>query len=151
DARLQNGHGHPRSAGAFARVLGYYVRDTHTLSLVDALTKMTLMPARRLEQRLPAMRHKAGVQVGAAADLVVFDPTRVADRATYERPAQYSDGFEYVFVGGVPVVWHGQLREETLPGQPLRAAPPRPVKAAALRDANRGRPPSSDRPNRDGL
>ena len=151
DARLQNGHGHPRSAGAFARVLGYYVRDTHTLSLVDALTKMTLMPARRLEHRVPAMRHKGRVQIGADADLVVFDPTRVADRATYERPAQYSEGFEYVFVGGVPVVWRGQLREETLPGQALRAAPSRPVKTAALRDANRRRPPSADRLNRDGL
>jgi dihydroorotase len=149
DARLQNGHGHPRSAGAFARVLGYYVRDTHTLSLVDALTKMTLMPARRLEHRLPAMRHKGRVQLGADADLVVFDPTRVADRATYERPAQYSEGFEYVFVGGVPVVWRGQLREDTLPGQPLRAAQSRPVKTA-LRDANRRRSPSSDRLNRDG-
>lgn len=121
DARMQNGHGHPRSAGTFARVLGHYVRETHALSLVDALTKMTLMPARRLEHRLPEMRHKGRVQVGADADLVLFDSARVTDRSTYAQPAQYSEGFEYVFVGGLPVVWRGQLKEDAQPGQPLRA------------------------------
>ena len=121
DARMQNGHGHPRSAGTFARVLGHYVRETHALSLMDALTKMTLMPARSLERRVPEMRHKGRVQVGADADLVLFDPARVRDRATYAQPAQYSEGFEYVFVGGVPIVWRGKLREDSLPGQPLRA------------------------------
>ena len=153
DARMQNGHGHPRSAGSFARVLAHYVRDTQTLSLTDALTKMTLMPARSLEHRLPAMRHKGRVQIGADADLVVFDPARVQDRATYAQPAQYSEGFEYVFVGGVPVVWRGKLREDSLPGQPLRAArsPQRPVRAAALGDADRRRTARADRPNRYGL
>jgi N-acyl-D-aspartate/D-glutamate deacylase len=123
DARMQNGHGHPRSAGTFARVLGHYVRETHTLSLMSALAKMTVLPARRLERRLPAMRRKGRVQVGADADLVLFDPIRITDRATYQRPAQYSDGIEYVLVGGVPVVWRGSLRGDTLPGRPLRAAP----------------------------
>ena len=138
DARMQNGHGHPRSAGSFARVLGHYVRETHALSMMDALTKMTLMPARRLERRLPAMRHKGRVQVGADADLVVFDPNRIADRATYAQPAQYSEGVEYLLVGGVPVVWRGQLREDALPGQPLRAAiaAPKLSKTAASRDAD---------------
>ena len=138
DARMQNGHGHPRSAGSFARVLGHYVRDTHALSMMEALTKMTLMPARRLERRLPAMRHKGRVQVGADADLVVFDPNRIADRATYAQPAQYSEGVEYLLVGGVPVVWRGQLRDDALPGQPLRAAigAPKLPKTAALRDSN---------------
>jgi dihydroorotase len=153
DARMQNGHGHPRSAGTFARVLGHDVRDTHTLSLMDALTKMTLMPARRLEHRLPAMRHKGRVQIGADADLVVFDPASVIDRATYAQPAQYSEGFEYVLVGGVPVVWHGKLREDSLPGRPLRAppAPQRPIGAAALGDSDRGRPTGSDRTQRNGF
>lgn len=139
DARMQNGHGHPRSAGSFARVLGYYVREQHALSLVEALTKMTLMPARRLERRVPAMHHKGRVQVGADADIVVFDPNRVIDRATYERPAQYSEGMEYVFVEGVPVVWHGKLVEDRLPGQPLRAprSAARLSNAAALGDASR--------------
>lgn len=150
DARMQNGHGHPRSAGSFARVLGLYVRDRHVLSLMDALTKMTVMPARSLEHRLPAMRHKGRVQVGADADLVLFDPARVQDRATYERPAQYSQGFEYVFVAGVPVVWHGSLKEDSLPGRPLRAieSPQHPVKAAVLRDADRRRAARGDGSNR---
>ena len=141
DARMQNGHGHPRSAGSFARVLGHYVRETHALSLMDALTKMTVMPARRLERRLPAMRHKGRVQVGADADLVVFDPKNIADRATYAQPAQYSQGVEYLLVGGVPVVWRGRLREDVLPGQPLRAAigAPKLPKTAALGDSNRVR------------
>jgi dihydroorotase len=88
---------------------------------MDALTKMTLMPARRLEHRLPGMRHKGRVQVGADADLVLFDPAHVADRSTYAQPAQFSEGFEYVLVGGVPVVWRGQLKGDAQPGQPLRA------------------------------
>jgi len=148
DARMQSGHGHPRSAGTFARVLGHYVRETQTLSLTDAIAKMTVLPARRLERRLPAMRHKGRVQVGADADLVVFDPARVADRSTYAQPAQFSDGFEYVLVGGVPVVWRGKLRDATLPGRPIRAAtsPPRAV-APALGDANRRRPARADRAN----
>jgi dihydroorotase len=127
DARMQNGHGHPRSAGAFARVLAHYVRETHTLTLMQALEKMTLMPARNLEGRMPAMRHKGRVQVGADADLVVFDPARVVDKSTYQNPAQYSEGIDYVLVGGVPVVWAGALRDNALPGQPLRA----PQRAAA--------------------
>jgi N-acyl-D-aspartate/D-glutamate deacylase len=122
DARMQQGHGHPRSAGTFARVLGKYVREMHTLTLVEALTKMTLMPARRLERRLPAMRRKGRVQVGSDADLVVFDPARVIDRATYQNPAQFSEGIEYVLVGGVPVVSRGALKDDTFPGRPLRAA-----------------------------
>lgn len=146
DARMQNGHGHPRSAGTFARVLGHYVRETHTLSLMSALTKMTLLPARQLERRLPLMRHKGRIQVGADADLVVFDPDRVIDRATYERPAQYAQGFEYVFVGGVPVVWQGTLRDDKMPGQPLRAAiSTLGIKSSALGDANRDDPTLSDR------
>ena len=71
----------------------------------------------------PEARKKGRVQVGADADLVIFDPARVIDRATYQNPAQYSAGIENVLVGGVPVVWAGALRENALPGQPLRAAP----------------------------
>jgi len=85
--------------------------------------------------------------IGADADLVVFDPNRVNDRATYQQPAQYSDGIEYVFVGGVPIVWRGQLRQDTLPGQPLRAtqSPQGRLKTAALRHSNAGRSSSRRR------
>src|SRR5438046_5872020 len=75
-------HGHPRLAGTHARVLGRYVRDSGALSLQAAVRKMTLLPAQRLERVVPAMRAKGRVQVGADADLTVFDAARVVDRAT---------------------------------------------------------------------
>src|SRR2546422_301051 len=91
-------HGHPRLAGTHARVLGRYARDSAALSPPDAVRKMTLLPAQRLERVVPAMRAKGRVQVGADADLTVFDAARVLDRATYERPAQFSEGIVHVLV-----------------------------------------------------
>src|SRR5213592_1812550 len=81
DAYWQNGTGHPRTTGTFARVLGRYVRETRSLSLMDAIRKMTLMPAQRLEARVPAMRQKGRLRVGADADITIFDPaTRRSSR-----------------------------------------------------------------------
>ncbi len=120
DGLITNGKGHPRGAGTYARVLGYYVRQQHALSLMEALRKMTLMPAQRLEARAPMMKNKGRVKVGADADLTLFDPQRVIDKATYEKVA-YSEGIEYVLVGGVPVVSAGQLVEGVAPGQAVRA------------------------------
>jgi len=82
DAYWQNGTGHPRTTGTFARVLGRYVREggAHSLSLMDAIRKMTLMPAQRLESRVPAMRQKGRLRVGADADITIFDAGRVLDR-----------------------------------------------------------------------
>src|SRR6058998_1078080 len=113
-------HGHPRLAGTHARVLGRYVRDSSALGLMDAVRRMTLMPARRLEQAVPAMRAKGRVQVGADADLTVFDPTTVIDRATYERPAQFSDGIVHVLVNGTPVVRNGASVGGVFPGRAIR-------------------------------
>jgi len=79
-------HAHPRLAGTHARVLGRYTRDSSVLSFMDAVRKMTLMPAQRLERVVPAMRAKGRVQVGADADLAVFDPARVVDRANVRAP-----------------------------------------------------------------
>jgi cytosine/adenosine deaminase-related metal-dependent hydrolase len=115
-------HAHPRLAGTHARVLGRYARDSSVLSLMDAVRKMTLMPAQRLERVVPAMRAKGRVQVGADADLTVFDAARVVDRATYERPAQFSDGIVHVLVNGVFVVRNG-ASVAGYPGRAIRRSP----------------------------
>jgi N-acyl-D-aspartate/D-glutamate deacylase len=120
DGRLIEGKGHPRSAGTFARVLGLYVREQKVLSLMDALRRMTLMPAQRLEASVPAMRNKGRVKVGADADLVAFNPDRVIDKATFENAAQYSEGIEHVMVGGVFVIRDGKFVDGVYPGVGLR-------------------------------
>lgn len=121
DGILHDGVGHPRVAGTYARVLGRYVRDEHTLTLMDALRKMTLMPARRLEQRVPAMRRKGRIRPGADADLVLFDARTVADRATYREPTLPPVGIPFVLVNGTVVVRDGRVVEGVLPGRPIRA------------------------------
>ena len=113
------GRGHPRGAGTFARILGRYVRERGALSLVDALRKMTLLPAQRLESIVPEMARKGRVQVGSDADLTLFDPQLIIDRATYEAPDRYSEGIEHVLVAGTFVVRDGALIESATPGRPL--------------------------------
>ncbi len=115
DGILENGKGHPRGAGTYARVLGRYVREQHALSLMDALRKMSLMPAQRL-----GIQSKGRLQVGADADITVLDPERVVDRATFENPAQYSEGIPHVLVGGVFVVRDGKFIDGVLPGRGVR-------------------------------
>ena len=112
-------NGHPRSAGTFARVLGHYVREAKTLSLSDAIRKMALMPAERLQSFVPAMRRKGRLQAGADADVVLFDPHTVGARAVYGDAAQYSEGFQYVMVNGILVVDRGELVPDVRPGRPV--------------------------------
>jgi len=121
DGVLRNGAGHPRSTGAYARVLGRYVREKQAITWMDAIRKMSLMPAQRLESRVPAMRNKGRIRVGADADLALFDALTVIDRSDYAKPAVYSEGFRYVLVNGVLVVDNGTLNETSLPGQGIRA------------------------------
>ena len=113
--------GHPRSAGTFSRILAKYVREEKSLSLMDAIRKMTLMPAQRLEARVPSMRNKGRIKVGADADLTLFDPLQIRDQSTFEKPAQYSTGVRYVFVNGQVAVREGKPVETTHAGQPIRA------------------------------
>jgi N-acyl-D-aspartate/D-glutamate deacylase len=120
DGLIDHGKGHPRTAGTEARVLSHYVRETKQLTLMDAIRKMTLMPAQRLEKLAPVFKNKGRIKVGADADIAVFDPATVADRSTYQQPALASVGFKYVLVNGVPVVSDGAVRDNTFPGRGLR-------------------------------
>ncbi len=122
DGVVEEGGAHPRAAGTFARVLGRYVREQRVLTLMDALRKMTLMPAQRLEARVPAMKGKGRIRVGADADLTLFDPLTVIDRATYAQPQLSSAGIHHVIVGGVQVVRNGDLIGSLAPGRAVRGA-----------------------------
>jgi N-acyl-D-aspartate/D-glutamate deacylase len=95
------------------------VRDDGVLLLMDALRKITLMPAQRLEGVAPQMRRKGRVQIGSDADLTVFDPDRIVDTATFEDGLSYSEGVEYVLVNGTFVVRDGELVEGARPGRPV--------------------------------
>ena len=121
DGILDAGVGHPRAAGTYARLLGKYVREEKVLTLMEAIRKSSLMPAMRLQGFTPAMRQKGRIKIGADADLAVFDPNTVTDKATYEKPAQYSEGFRDVLVGGTFVVRDGKLQSDARPGHGIRA------------------------------
>lgn len=118
---LVNGKAHPRTFGTFARVLGKYVREEQALTLNEALAKMTIQPARRLEKRAPMMARKGRLETGADADIVVFDAAAVIDRATYEDPVRYSSGFRHVFVNGVPALRDGEFVEGAAGGVGIKA------------------------------
>lgn len=120
-SRLTGAKIHPRGQATFSRVLGHYVREEHALDLMTALRKMTLMPAQRLEKRAPAFKAKGRIRAGADADLTLFDPRRVIDKATFEAPLEYSEGIQFVLVNGVPVVKDGQLVKGVFPGRAARA------------------------------
>ncbi len=113
---------HPRTAGTFSRVMRWYVRELGVLSLTEAVRRCTLVPADILRDVAPAMARKGRVQVGADADLVVFDPDTITDRATYEDPTRTSEGIRHVLVGGAFVVRDGVLDTAVRPGRPVRGA-----------------------------
>jgi N-acyl-D-aspartate/D-glutamate deacylase len=119
--RITGSKVHPRGQGTFSRVLGHYVREEKALDLMTALRKMTLMPAQRLEKRAPVFKDKGRIRVGADADITVFDPGRIIDKATYEEPLQNSAGIQFVLVNGVAVLKDGQLVEGVFPGGEERA------------------------------
>jgi dihydroorotase len=120
DGFMVDGVGHPRTSGTFSRVLGRYVREEGLLTLPQAIRKMTLEPARRLEAWVPMMANKGRIRVGADADLTVFDPATVQDRSTYVDAAIPAVGIPYVMVNGELVVDGGELTDAR-PGRAVRA------------------------------
>jgi len=111
--------GHPRNAGTYSRVLAEYVREKGTITLMDAIRKMALMPAQVLEKSTPAARAKGRLQEGADADIVAFDPRIVADRATYQAPMETSTGMQFVIIGGTVLIDQGKMVPDTFPGKAL--------------------------------
>jgi hypothetical protein len=111
--------GHPRNAGTYSRVLAQYVRQKGTLTLMDALRKMTLMPAEVLERSTAAARLKGRLQEGADADIVVFDAGTISDRSTFQKPMEPSVGVRYLVVGGIVVVDEGKIAADAFPGRAL--------------------------------
>jgi hypothetical protein len=110
---------HPRTAGTYARVLGKYVREEKVLDLPSAIEKMTLLPAKRLEGIAPMMRYKGRIQIGADADITVFNPNTIIDKATYEKGLAFSEGIDYVIVNGVIVLTNEKTVANVFPGQPV--------------------------------
>ena len=111
---LRKGHPHPRNFGTFPRILGVYVREKHLLTLEDAVRKMTSLNAAKL-----GLRDRGTLRAGAFADVTLFNPARVIDRSTFEKPFQYGEGIEYVVVNGRVVLDRGKPTGER-PGRSLR-------------------------------
>jgi len=120
DGFIENGRGHPRTSGTYAKVLGKYVREEKALPLMEALRKMTIEPARRLEARVPMMTSKGRIKVGADADLTIFDPATVIDKSTYEDATIPSAGIPFVVVNGQVIVDSGKVTAAR-PGRAVRA------------------------------
>jgi Amidohydrolase family len=118
--RWENNVGHPRGAGTFARVLGRYVREQKLLSLQEALAKMTILPALRLQSYTPMMLNKGRIKKGADADITIFDPLTIIDNASFEKPMQYSKGIHHVLVNGEFVVRDGKSVRNTFPGKAIQ-------------------------------
>jgi len=114
DGILGQEHPHPRAYGTFPRILRKYVHEEHKLTLEDAIRKFSALPAQRMR-----LTDRGVLKAGLCADIVIFDPARVHDAATFENPNQLSQGMEYVLVNGVPVIDHSEMTG-ALPGKVLR-------------------------------
>ena len=111
--------GHPRNAGTFSRVLAQYVREKQTVTLMDAIRKMSLMPAQMLERSTPDGHRKGRLQEGADADVVIFDLATISDRSTFKAPMEPSVGVRYLVVAGTLAVEDGKIVDGVSPGRAL--------------------------------
>ncbi len=109
--------GHPRSTGTFARFLRKYIREQQVISLPDAIGRITHLPAKRLENSVPAMKEKGRIQIGSDADITIFDFETITENASYQKPYEYSSGIKYVLVNGTLVIDNEQIVMEVSPGK----------------------------------
>jgi dihydroorotase/N-acyl-D-amino-acid deacylase len=114
DGLLGKEHPHPRAYGTFPRILRKFVREERKLRLEEAIRKFTALPAQRMR-----LADRGVLKQGMWADVVVFDPEKIRDLATFEKPNQLAEGMEYVLVNGVPVIDGGKMTK-ALPGKVLR-------------------------------
>jgi N-acyl-D-amino-acid deacylase len=117
-----NSNPHPRAYGNFSRLLGKYVRDEKVITLHEAIRKLTSLPASNLR-----ISRRGELKVGNYADIVVFDPATIADKATFEKPHQFAEGMIHVFVNGVQVLKEG-VHTDARPGRFVRGAGYKPNK-----------------------
>ena len=108
---------HPRTAGTFSRVLGKYVREDKVIDLNTAIAKMTLLPAKRLESIAPSMLQKGRIQVGADADITIFNADKIMDKASFEKGLAFSEGVEFVIVNGALILKNGKTVVGVFPGK----------------------------------
>ncbi len=120
DGGWDGGKTHPRVAGSNTRVLGRYVREKGLLTITDAIRKMALLPAQSLEAAVPKMAKKGRLQEGMDADIVIFNPGTVIDRATYSEPTLTPNGIEVVIVNGVVIRQSGSFMKNVFPGRAIR-------------------------------
>jgi dihydroorotase-like cyclic amidohydrolase len=122
DAILEPGfNNHPRASGTFSRTVGLYVREQKVISLSDALAKMSLMPAQRLEKQAPALKKKGRIAKGMDADIVVFDYDKISDKSTVEKPQIVSAGIEYVLINGQVALDEQGIHKDIRAGQPIKS------------------------------
>jgi len=113
---------HPRAAGSYSRFIRQFVKEDKSLTLIEAIRKMSLIPAQILEKSVDQMRHKGRIQEGADADIVIFDFSQISDRATFTNPVLTSVGMQAVIVNGTPIIENRKLIKSALPGKPIRRA-----------------------------
>lgn len=122
DAILEPGfNNHPRASGTFARTVGLYVREEGVISLSDAIAKMSLMPAQRLEKQVPALQKKGRIAKGMDADIVVFDYNTISDKSTVEKPEMVSTGIKYVIINGQVALDEKGIDKDIRVGQPIKS------------------------------
>lgn len=122
DGILEPGYNnHPRASGGCSRLIGYYARDEKVISLMEAIAKLTILPAKRLGAQVPALKHKGRIAVGADADITIFDYRHIIDRATVEHPEYVSDGIKYVLINGVIVKDLNGMNTNVPPGTAIKS------------------------------